>query len=462
MHSHGELSVIVNPLASSKIYQGITTEVVGNCGSSLAPICNNKVEAKIKRRVRKYGVDLEWGSMGEYLSYVVDKGSAVNLVNLVGHGILRQAVIGSERRSASLVEIEKMQRLLEDSLKEGAFGLSTGLMYPPSSYATTEELIELAKVVKDYDGIYASHLRDEGDYLLEAVKEAIRIGRDSEVKVEISHHKVAGKNNWGKIEDSLELIRKAREEGIDVNCDFYPYLALSTDLSLLLPSQIFGGSIDRIKRRIRTNRKQLITYLNQERVKHDGWDKIIITETNKHKEYEGLAIVEIAIKENRSPAEVVLDLLLNDRLDVAMIQFAMAEDDLLKVLKSEFSMVGTDAISRVKDGLLDSSHCHPRTYGTFPKIINRYVKSGVLSLEEAIKKMTSLPAEKLGIKRGKIKEGYFADLVIFDLDKIKDRATYENPHQYSVGFEYIIINGKVILEDGKQLARLNGEVIRSG
>ncbi|WP_408955231.1 N-acyl-D-amino-acid deacylase family protein [Natroniella sp. ANB-PHB2] len=458
IHSHSELSTLVNPAASSKVYQGITTEVTGNCGSSLAPL-DGPMVAKVKERLVDYRLPLSWRNTREYFEILRQNKSATNLVTLIGHGLLRQTVVGYRNREATDIELERMKAMLAQALEEGAYGLSTGLIYPPSSYASTEELVSLAKVVAKYDGIYTTHLRSEGDRLVAAVKEAIIIAQQSNVKVQISHHKAIGQQNWGKVNQTLELINQARERGLDITCDFYPYLATSTGLSALLPDWIFGGQKEEVINRLKDNYQQIIDYLNQERSRQDGWEQIIVAEAKNHKDYEGLTIKEIAQQLNQKPAEVAVELLIAENLSTSMIKFSISEADLRKVLQVDFSMVGTDAISRVKGTILANSHCHPRTYGSFPRVIDRYVKSNLISLEKAIKKMTYLPAKKLGLQRGLIEPGYFADLVIFDLEKIKDCATYSNPHRYAVGVEFLIVNGNLVIKDGKQLSNLSGYVL---
>lgn len=458
IHSHGELSILVNPSASSKIYQGITTEVTGNCGSSITPLSGRMV-TKVKERLADYQLPLKWKTTQDYFEILRQNKSAINLVTLIGHGLLRQTVVGYQKREATDIELERMKVMLAQALEEGAYGLSTGLIYPPSSYASTEELIALAKVVANYDGIYTTHLRSEGDQLVAAVEEAIIIAQQANVKVQISHHKAIGQQNWGKVNQTLQLITQARERGLDVSCDFYPYLATSTGLSALLPEWVFGGQKEEVIARIKENQQQILNYLNQERSRQDGWEQIIIAEAKKHKDYEGLNMDEVAKKLNQQPAEVAIELLITENLSTSMIKFSVSEADLRQVLQADFSMVGTDAISRVKDTILANSHCHPRTYGSFPRVIDRYVSSALISLERAIKKMTYLPAKKLGLQRGLIKPDYFADLVVFDLKRIKDCATYSDPHRYAVGVEHLVVNGSLVLKGGKQLSNLPGYVL---
>jgi N-acyl-D-amino-acid deacylase len=464
IHSHSEISTLINPEASGKAYQGVTTEVVGNCGSSAAPALKKAI-ASVKRNLSKYGLNLNWGNLKEYFEEIKSKGSALNIASLIGHGLLRKAVMGDKTGEPTSDELKEMKQLLLDAMEDGAYGLSTGLIYPPSSYATTEELIELAKVVADYEGIYATHLRDEGDNLISAVQEAIEIGKKAKVSVQISHHKAIGKRNWGKVEETLDMIREANQFGLDINCDLYPYLATSTGLAALLPSEIKKGGREQVLERLKDKRIvcQIKDYWQNERRGKESWDKIFIAEVNKavNKNWEGKNIEEIAEEWGKMPAEVVIELLIMEDLDINMIKFSISPNDLEEVLKCPYSMIASDALTRAKSGILSQGKPHPRAYGTFPRAIKKFVlKEGVITLEEAIKKMSYFPAKKLGLSdRGRIISGLAADLVVFDLKKIRDQATYQSPHQYSEGVKYLLVNGHFVIKDYEQTSALSGQVL---
>lgn len=464
IHSHSKYSILANPKATGKVYQGVTTEVVGNCGSSAAPVTDRSAEA-VQDSLAKYNLKLGWQSFTGYFEEIETKGTALNLASLVGHGLLRKSIMGDEPRRPTSRELTEMKQLLAAALEDGAWGLSTGLIYPPSSYAATEELIDLAQVAAEYSGIYSTHLRDEGDELITAVKEAIKIGREAGVSVEISHHKAIGKQNWGKVNKTLELISRARADGIDINCDMYPYLATSTGLAALLPSKIKEGGKEKVLKRLQNGKsvEEIKEYWQQKQQPTDYWNKILISEVSseQNKHLEGKNIVQIAEKRNQEPTEVVIDLLIEEELQISMVKFSISETDLQKVLKFCGTMISSDSLTRVKDGLLDQGKPHPRAYGSFPRVIDKFVKDkGLLTLEEAVKKMSYLPAQKLGLNnRGQITVGNKADLAVFDLTDFKDQATYQRPHNYAQGLKYLIINGQPVIEKAQQTSALSGRVL---
>jgi len=473
MHSHSDLFLLINPKAESKIRQGVTTEVIGNCGASLFPILPGKVEIFMKRvGALAEEVTWDWHTLDEYAEKLENQGISVNVVPLVGHGTLRINVMEFENRAPTKNELDEMKALLEDSLKVGAFGMSTGLIYTPGSYANTEEIIELAKVASRYGGIYASHVRSESTWLLEAVREAIRIGKEADIPVEISHLKSAGRRNWGKVRDALRIIEAARDEGVEVTCDFYPYTAGSTGLAACLPPWAHEGGLEEMLKRLNDPSARAKMKKDIERglpgwenlAGTAGWDSIVVAYCEKNKEYEGLSIAEIAKMRGVDPFDAAFDLLLEEEGVVSIILHMICEDDMRYVMKHQLTMVGTDGSCYAPYGPLARGKPHPRNYGTFPRILGRYVRDEkVLSLQDAIRKMTSMPAQKLGLRdRGLIREGFWADIVIFDPHKVLDKATFKNPHQYPEGITYVIVNGKVAIEKGEHTGVLAGKVLRRG
>jgi len=472
MHSHSDFSPLINPYMESKVRQGVTTEVVGNCGFSAAPLNDFLKEEILKTTpmLREARVNLDWFSMEEYRERVEKNGVSLNIAPLVGHGNIRGLVLQYEKRKPTEEEMEKMKQILAQAMKEGAFGMSTGLIYPPSCYADTQEIVELCKVVAEFGGLYASHIRGEQDQLLDAVKEAIEIGEKAGVPVEISHHKAAGRKNWGKVRESLRVIENARLKGVEVTCDVYPYTAGSFGLASLLPPYAHEGGVEKLVERLKNFEFRQKLREDMEKGVEDwhsmfeilGWENIVIAYCKGHPEYEGRNISEIAESENLDPFDFVFDLIVEEYASASVILFSMSEDDVRKVLESPFSMVGSDSSARATYGVLSSGKPHPRAYGTFPRVLGKYVREEkVLTLQNAIRKMTSFPAQKLGLKdRGLIKEGMWADITIFDPNKIVDKATFANPHQYPEGIEYVIVNGKIVVEKGEHTKELPGKVLR--
>ncbi|NPV53502.1 MAG: D-aminoacylase [Firmicutes bacterium] len=461
IHSHSDENLLADPRAESKIRQGITTEVVGNCGSSLAPLAG-AAEREARQGLASLDIKVTWRGFGEYLEALSQRKTAVNVAGLIGHGTVRAAVMGFESRAPSPGELETMRDLITRAMDEGAWGLSTGLIYPPSSYSSTEELVELARAAGRRGGIYASHIRNEDCHVVEATREAIDIGARAGIPVQISHHKASSRANWGKVATTLAMIDEARERGNDVTCDVYPYTASSTGLSVVLPQWLFDGGREKLLERLRD--KRVLGAIRDEVEEREGrgfgWENIVISAVclEKNKALEGKSILDIAMERGREPFDVVVELLLEEGGEAQTVRFGMCEEDVTLVLRHPESMIGTDAGARAQDGPLSRGKPHPRSYGAFPRVLARYVRErGVLTLEEAVRKMTSAPARKIGLKRrGILARGMFADIVIFDPARIADCATYSEPHQYAAGIEYVIVNGVLIIEKGRDRGRFPG------
>jgi len=473
MHSHSDFTLLVNPLAESKIRQGVTTEVVGNCGVSAAPLNDLLKEDILKTTplLEEAKLGLTWATMGQYLNLMEDKGVALNVASLVGNSNVRVSVLGFESRHPIEGELEEMKKVLAQAMKDGAFGMSTGLIYPPSCYADTDELVALAKVVSQFGGVYTSHIRGEGSNLINAVKEAIEIGETANLPVEISHHKASGRANWGKVKQTLQMMEEAREHGIDITCDAYPYIAGSTGLDALLPPTFYEGGVEKLIERLRVPETRTKIKEVMKRTSEEGgpetlgvpeWGRIMISYCKGHPDLEGKTIEDIAKEKRTDPFEFVFDLLIEEKASVSIVLFIMKEEDMRQVLSHHLSMVGSDSSARAPYGVLEKGKPHPRTYGTFPRILGRYVREeGILSLGNAIRKMTSLPAQKLRLKaRGLIRDGMWADIVVLDPKRISDQATYQEPHQYPNGIEYVFVNGKLVIEHGEHTGALAGHVLR--
>ena len=462
IHSHSDESVLVEPRLLSTLHQGVTTVVAGNCGSSSAPAVGLGAD-EVDRRLERYGVARSWTSFDEYLGAVERRGSAINFCSLVGHGRLRQAVVGGDRRRPSADELAAMRALLASCLEEGAVGLASGLIYPPSAYAETPELIALCEIVTRYGALYSSHIRNEGTRLVEAVEEGIAIGRSSGARVQLSHHKAAGQKNWGKVSRTLELIAAARAAGVDIAADQYPYTASSTGLAVVVPDWVHEGGTEAMLTRLRdpeVRRRIRDAETETER----RWEAIVIARARTQPELVGRTVAAIAAERGVEPLEAACDLLLREDGAVPVIIHSMCEDDVQTVMRAPFVCVGSDSTAVAPTGPLSEGQPHPRAYGCFPRVLGRYVRElGVLSLEEAVRKMTGLTASRLGLRdRGELRPGWYADLVIFDPGTVHDAATFEQPHRYAVGIDAVIVNGAIALEDGAVREPLRGRVLRRG
>jgi N-acyl-D-amino-acid deacylase len=468
MHSHSDWRLWDNRRAESKIRQGVTTEVVGNCGFSPAPVSDAfRHEMKGFALYLPAGMDFSWRTVGDYLARYERDGVAVNVVQLIGHGTLRLAAMGFARRPPTAQEQATMERLMDEAMADGAYGLATGLIYAPGSYAATEEIIGIARRAGGGRGFYASHIRGEGATLLDAVAEAIRVGREGGLPTQVSHVKAAGRPNWGKVADALALIDAARSEGHDVMGDVYPYTASSTSLRTLLPDWVLEGGIDamvkrlgdpavvaRVRRELMGGGETLLRGLE--------WSDIMVAYSPSRPDAQGRRIAEIAAAAKRDPLDAVIDLIVAEHGKGSMILFQLDEADLRRALAHPHVMVGSDGSSLVADGPLATGKPHPRSYGTFPRVLGRYARDErVLALPDAVWKMTGLPARRLGLsERGVLAPGAKADVVVFDAATVADRATYEDPHQYAAGIGHVLVNGRVVIADGEHTGALPGRVLR--
>ena len=467
MHSHTDAGLLIDPRAQSKITQGITLEVCGQCGFSAAPVLDEAGRAELDDWRKRYDIKHNWTTVDDFLRVLESTPIAINFVTFVGHSNLRAAAVGLEDREATPDEIDKMRMLAAEALNQGAFGLSTGLQYPPSSFANTDELVQIAAACTPLGGIYASHTRDEREGLAESDAEAIEIGERGGVAVQISHHKGYGEGKLERTLAALELIRQARRRGLDVTVDVYPYTASSTGLGIFLPRWAHDGGDQAFVERLKSHRNELLTALKASSAQGcPKWHSVLVSnlKTEANREYIGLTIAEIADRRGKSAEETVLDLLTEESGSVSIIHFGQAEEDVVAVMSAEFSMFGTDASARSTTGELAKGKPHPRAFGTFPRILGRYVRERkILSLELAVHKMTFMPARKLRLSdRGVIKNGYWADLLVFDPNTVIDTATYQNPHQICRGINYVFVNGRLAVDHGELTGAFAGRVIRRG
>jgi N-acyl-D-amino-acid deacylase len=464
MHSHSDFNLLVQPAGRGKIYQGVTTEVCGNCGASGAPLAGPALEQR-RKSLSAIGVNITWSTMHEYVALLERRQLYCNVVPLIGHGNVRGSVLGYENRMPSAEELEQMKHLVEEGMDAGAWGLSSGLFYPPGVYADAEEIVSLAKIVASCGGIYASHIRSEEDLVVEAIEEALRIGREARISVQISHLKTMGEKNWHKLPLIFEKIEDAVQDGVDVAADRYPYTAASTDLDALLPAWACAGGIDAELARLRQEheRSKIFSWILADRDAEQVFSKVRISRvfTERNKPHEGRTVAEAAEVLNKSIQDTFFDLLIEEQLRVGAIFFSMSEDNLQKIYQKDYVMIGSDSAVWDIEGPLGEGKPHPRGFGTFPRVLKKYVfEHKVLSLEQAIKKMTGQPAAKIGLKdRGFIKEGYKADLVILNKETVSDRATYENPHQFPAGISHVMVNGRWAIRDAIATGIFPGKVL---
>jgi len=463
IHSHTDHMLLANPLAESKLLQGVTCEVGGNCGSSAAPL-NEEQAREAGNELRPHGPEVSWHDTGEFLSVLEKAGIGLNFATLVGHGNLRGGVIGYEARAAGPEELREMQRRAAKSLQEGAFGISAGLIYPPGCFADAKELAAVCAAAQGR-GFFAVHMRDEGAGLLEAVEEVIGVARAANIALQISHHKVTGERNWGLVKKSLEKIAEAREEGLDITVDVYPYEATNTGLSAVVPDWMKAGGREALLARLQDSAmlKRWAQEWGERGTDLARWQEYMVSRVfaEEQKQFEGKRIAEICQELDKSPLETVAQLLLNDKGGTEMIRYCIAEKDIEEVLSRPWAMIGSDAGAKDFSGGWGCPH--PRGFGTFPRVLAKYVRErGIFTLAEAVRKMTSLPAGRLGIRdRGRIAPGCKADLVIFDAAEIADQATYQHPARPPSGIEWIIVNGVVAAEQGKLTGARPGKVLRA-
>ena len=470
MLGQSELTMLVNPHLPSKIYQGITTEITGE-GSTIAPITDDLVKTD-RVTYEHYGFQPTWRTLREYFARLRKQGMGINLATYVGATQVRRVVIGDDNRPPTAVELERMKALVRDAMHDGAVGLSTSLQYAPAMYAKTEELIALAAEAGKLGGIYASHIRDEGDGILTALDEAIQIGREAHLPVEIWHLKAAGKANWGRMPEIVAHIEQARKSGVDIGADTYAYTASFNTFSAIIPPWAHDGGdsslIERLKdpaarARIRKEMESTTGDWNNEWQQVTGPGSIIIGAVQNPKllPIQGKTIAEIAKLWGKDPIDTVFDLLIEDSAFTSVAMFTMAEPDVALALRQPWVSICNDSQGTGPDGLLGKEHPHPRAYGTFPHVLRKYVREDkTLTLEDAIRKFSALSAQKMRLAdRGVLKQGMWADIVVFDPDTIRDTATFDNPNQLSEGMRFVLVNGVPVIEEGKMTNALPGKVV---
>jgi N-acyl-D-amino-acid deacylase len=471
MLGQSEITLLVDPRAPSKIFQGITTEITGE-GQSVAPL-NDAMLKENQSGYDHYNVKADWRTLAEYFARLEKQGIGINMGSYFGAASARAMVIGYGNRAPTADELKHMEALVEQGMRDGALGLSTALQYPPAPYASTEELIALAKVASRHGGIYATHMRSEGNAEDAALDETFRIGREAGIAVEIFHLKASGQENWGKMPHVIERIEKARAEGIDVTADTYAYTAWNNDMAAFTPPWANDGGSEKLVERLKDPamrarmRKDMTTPTgdwDNEWLAIKGPQDILICSVNNPElvKYQGKRISEIAAEWKKDAIDTIFDFLIKDKAGTYVTVFGMDEPDVALALQQPWMSVDNDASGTSPDGILGKDHPHPRAYGTFPRILAKYVRDEhKLSLPDAIRKFTSLPAQREHLTdRGVIKQGMWADLVVFDPATVHDVATYADPNKFSVGMQYVVVNGVPVIEDGKMTGKLPGNVLR--
>ena len=471
MLGQSEVNLLIDKQAVSKLTQGITTEITGE-GESVAPL-DQAILDEQKEFLEHFHLTIDWRTLDQYFTRLEKQGAGINLGTYVGAATARRMVMGSADRPATPPELERMQAVVAQAMDEGALGVSSALIYAPGNYASTDELIALAKVASAHDGIYASHMRNEGSTEMEALAEAFRIGREANIPVEIFHLKAAGNKNWGKMAQVVAAIQQARAEGIDVTADQYPYTGAATSLGAVIPPRFHAGGKDAFLARLKdpAQRAAIRQEIVDDKTKIEnlwqeagGGDGVLVVGVlaPELKKYEGKTITQIAAEQHKDPLDTVMDFVAADRDNTGCVYFIMKEEDVRLAMQQPFVSVGTDYGEVNPEGPLGESKSHPRAYGSFPRILGKYVREEhVLRLEDAIRKFTSLPAQREKLQqRGLLRPGYFADVTIFNPDTVIDVATYDNPNRPSQGIEFVLVNGVLELEHGRFTGQLGGRPLR--
>jgi N-acyl-D-amino-acid deacylase len=468
IHNHSDYTILVEPRSESMIRQGVTTMVLGESRSA-GPIKAGGDEA----RARADGATIDWMTLGGYFAKLEQKHMATNIASYVGEEQVWTYVKGYGQSPATPQELDEMKRLVAAAMEEGAIGLSTALLQPPSSFATTANLIELAKTAKQHGGIYSSHIRDEGEGVFRAIDEAIQVGKGASISVDIIHMKIAHKKLWGRANEIIAMVQKARDEGFDIRANVYPYTAGQNNLSSIVPPWAHDGGREKMLERLKdpSTRKRmrdavmngLPDWYNHYLATGDGWAGMILVllRHERNRPFQGKRMSDLIAARGGHPADVLFDVLLEEGGSVPTVFFHHSEPDMQLIMKQPWTSIGSDGSAVSPDGPTGRTHPHPRYYGTFPRVLGRYVRElKVITLPDAVKKMTSMNADKLGIKdRGRLTEGLAADVTVFDQDRVIDRATFEQPHQFPVGIKYVIVNGVVTVDNEQHTGALAGRVL---
>ena len=466
-HSHTDVHLLINPKAESKIRQGVTTEIGGNCGYSHFPLSDQMFEERKEYLDKQWGFELTWKDVRGFFETMEAHKFSLNLAMLLGFGTMRGTVLGPYDRKPTADEFLLMKQLTRESMQAGVVGISTGLEYAPGSFSTTEELVEICREARKLGGIYATHMRSEQTEVLEAIDEAITISQEAGISLQISHLKTNYRENWDKLDQVFEKIETAQKELGHVLADRYSYHASSTGLGTLFPMWAREGTTEDVINRLKDKSldAMLREYVGEMERKLGSWDKVLISSvpSEKNRHFQGKNVLESARETGKQCYEFIRDIVIEENNAVGMIKFGMSEDNLRKILAHPLLTIGSDGYSLAPYGPLGKGNPHPRSYGTFPRVLGKYCREEKLfPLETAVRKMTGLAAEKFKLKqRGFLREGYFADIVVFNPDTVIDTASWTDPHQYPEGIEFVMVNGQSVIRDGEHTGTLPGRMLRS-
>lgn len=470
LHSHSDFDLLVDGTGQSKIRQGVTTEILGE-SESAGPVLG-PAAPELDKDLRPLGIRRDWTTLSEYFARAERQGISVNIASYVGSGQVRMCVTGNVNRAPTPEELEKMKGLVDQAMRDGAIGVSSGLIYPPNSFQKTDELIELAKVAARYGGIYTSHVRGESVHRLQAIEEAIEIGERARLPVHVLHFKVSGRSYWGSMADLVKLIQSARDRGVDITADQYPYIASMTNLHMCLPPKYLEGTSQEIVARLKDPKAReeirkaiangLPSWEDNEVKSVGGWHGVLVAslQQSENKKFEGKRMDEVAKMMGKDPLDALCDLLISEGGSAEAIYFSMSEPDVRLAIRQPWVGIGSDG-SAVNPGMKFAGKPHPRFYGTFPRVLGVYVReNNVLTLPDAVRKMTSLSAQITGLAdRGLLRPGMAADITVFDPKTVADKATFANPLQYPVGIPYVIVNGVVVINNGEHTGAKPGRVL---
>jgi N-acyl-D-amino-acid deacylase len=466
VHTHSDVTILVNPLAESAVRQGVTTQVLPNCGTGLAPAVG-EARNDIEERTRPFGIDVTWTSVGDYFKRVEAAQPSINIVPMVAQGTVRMAVMGYTKDRPSPEQLRRMKEHIEEAMQDGARGMCSGLRYVPSGYASVSELIELAQVVHQYGGLYATHMRSEGDNgdWLSAIDEALAVGRDSGVPVQISHLKGLGSESWGRSAEALSLIEEAQRNGVDVTCDQYPYAATSSTLFVLFPQWAQEGGVEAFLERLTDAgvEESMREAFGRTLALRGGGSRMTVSGYPPDQSLVGRTLNEVARLLHAREFETAVELLRHSHGRVRMVYHTLEEEDIETIFQRPYVMVASDGLAVAPHGETSDHNPHPRNYGCFPRVLGDFVRTKrLVPLQEAVRKMTSMPAARFGLeKRGLLREGWRADVTVFDPDRVADRASFDRPQEYPEGIAFVFVNGEIVIERGEHTGKRPGRVLYS-